>query len=81
MPDAIDFTRDPRKATSNASEHRVEFSEAATVFDDPLALAVFDAHTATTKTVGSRSAARRVVDCSRCRTRGPTRRSTCRACA
>ena len=37
------FTWDPRKAASNVRKHGVTFEEAATVFADPLALAVDDA--------------------------------------
>ena len=40
---ALNFTWDPRKATSNKKKHGVSFEEAATVFGDPLALAVEDA--------------------------------------
>ena len=36
------FTWDPRKATANIRKHGVSFEEAATVFADPLALAVED---------------------------------------
>ena len=36
------FTWDPRKATANIRKHGVSFEEAATVFADPLALAVDD---------------------------------------
>lgn len=32
------FTWDPEKATSNKRKHGITFEEAATVFDDPLAL-------------------------------------------
>jgi uncharacterized protein len=38
----VDFTWDPRKAASNAKKHGVTFEEAATVFADPLALAIQD---------------------------------------
>jgi len=38
----VDFTWDPRKAASNAQKHGVTFGEAATVFADPLALAIQD---------------------------------------
>jgi len=38
----VDFTWDPRKAASNAKKHGVTFGEAATVFADPLALAIQD---------------------------------------
>jgi hypothetical protein len=38
----VHFTWDPRKATSNVRKHGVSFEEAATVFADPLALAVED---------------------------------------
>jgi hypothetical protein len=34
MPPA--FEHDPRKAASNLKKHRVSFTEAMTVFDDPL---------------------------------------------
>ena len=36
------FTWDPRKAASNVRKHGVTFDEAASVFADPLALAVED---------------------------------------
>jgi len=39
---AVRFTWDPRKAASNVRKHRVTFDEAASVFADPLALAVED---------------------------------------
>ena len=38
----MDFTWDPRKAASNTRKHGVTFEEAATVFADPLALAIKD---------------------------------------
>jgi uncharacterized DUF497 family protein len=41
----VNFTWDPRKAASNRKKHGVSFEEAATVFGDPLALAVEDAVT------------------------------------
>lgn len=37
------FTWDPRKAAANVRKHGVSFEEAASVFADPLALAVEDA--------------------------------------
>jgi uncharacterized DUF497 family protein len=39
----VQFTWDLRKATSNLRKHGVSFSEAATVFADPLALFTEDA--------------------------------------
>ena len=39
----MQFTWDPRKAAANLRKHGVSFEEAATVFADPLALAVSDA--------------------------------------
>jgi uncharacterized DUF497 family protein len=39
----VNFTWDPRKAASNRKKHGVSFEEAATVFGDPLALAIEDA--------------------------------------
>lgn len=39
----MQFTWDPRKAASNLRKHGVSFSEAATVFADPLALFTEDA--------------------------------------
>ena len=39
----MNFTWDPRKAASNRKKHGVSFEEAATVFGDPLALAVEEA--------------------------------------
>jgi uncharacterized DUF497 family protein len=38
----VNFTWDPRKAASNQKKHGVTFEEAATVFADPLALAILD---------------------------------------
>lgn len=39
----MDFSWDERKAASNLKKHGVSFDEAATVFADPLALAIDDA--------------------------------------
>ena len=39
----VDFSWDERKATANLKKHGVSFVEAATVFADPLALAIDDA--------------------------------------
>ena len=39
----MQFTWDSRKAAANLRKHGVSFAEAATVFADPLALAVSDA--------------------------------------
>ena len=39
---SVNFTWDPRKASSNVKKHGVAFDEAATVFADPLALAIED---------------------------------------
>jgi len=39
----VRFTWDPRKAASNVRKHGVTFEEAASVFADPLALAIGDA--------------------------------------
>jgi uncharacterized protein len=39
----VDFSWDERKAASNLEKHGVSFAEAATVFADPLALAIDDA--------------------------------------
>lgn len=38
----MNFAWDPRKAAGNARKHGITFEEAATVFADPLALAVQD---------------------------------------
>jgi uncharacterized DUF497 family protein len=38
----VDFSWDERKAASNLRKHGVSFHEAATVFADPLALAIDD---------------------------------------
>jgi len=38
---SVQFQWDPQKAANNAQKHRVTFSEAATVFQDPLAF-IFD---------------------------------------
>jgi uncharacterized DUF497 family protein len=37
-----DFDWDPKKARSNRSNHRVTFEEAATVFQDPHMIAIYD---------------------------------------
>lgn len=39
----MNFTWDRRKAASNVKKHGVDFDEAATIFADPLALAIDDA--------------------------------------
>ena len=39
----VRFTWDPRKAAANLHKHGVSFGEAASVFADPLALAIEDA--------------------------------------
>lgn len=38
----ISFEWDPRKAASNLRKHGISFTEASTVFDDPLVLLVAD---------------------------------------
>jgi uncharacterized protein len=38
----VQFEWDPAKATENATKHDVEFSEAMTVFGDPLELTIGD---------------------------------------
>lgn len=38
----MEFEWDPNKAALNLERHDVSFSEAATVFDDPLSVAVLD---------------------------------------
>ena len=38
----MDFEWDPDKAARNLAKHRVAFSEAVTVFGDPLAITFFD---------------------------------------
>jgi uncharacterized DUF497 family protein len=38
----MDFEWDPEKAASNLAKHGVAFHEAATVFDDPMAVTYFD---------------------------------------
>ncbi len=38
----MDFAWDPAKATHNLSKHGVSFSEAGTIFDDPLAITYED---------------------------------------
>ena len=38
----MEFEWDPDKAVRNISKHRVAFTEAATVFGDPLAITFFD---------------------------------------
>jgi uncharacterized DUF497 family protein len=49
----VNFTWDSRKAAGNARKHGITFEEAATVFADPLALAVQDeAHAERTVLIG-----------------------------
>ena len=38
----MEFEWDPDKAARNLAKHRVAFAEAATVFDDPMAITFFD---------------------------------------
>ena len=38
----MEFEWDPRKAARNLDKHKVSFSEAATIFEDPLGLTVPD---------------------------------------
>ena len=38
----MEFEWDPQKAAKNQRKHSVSFSEAATVFNDPLSITVFD---------------------------------------
>lgn len=38
----IEFEWDPSKATKNAEKHQVSFTEAATVFGDPLSITFYD---------------------------------------
>ena len=38
----MEFEWDPKKVVTNLRKHGVSFSEAATVFDDPLSIAVAD---------------------------------------
>lgn len=38
----MEFEWDTRKATQNLQKHKVSFTEAATVFDDPLSITVAD---------------------------------------
>lgn len=38
----FEFDWDPAKARSNARKHHVSFQEAMAVFEDPLALTIFD---------------------------------------
>lgn len=38
----IDFDWDPEKAKLNLRRHKLSFEQAATVFQDPMALSVFD---------------------------------------
>jgi uncharacterized DUF497 family protein len=38
----MEFEWDPQKAAKNLREHKVPFTEAATVFDDPLSVTVTD---------------------------------------
>lgn len=39
----MEFKADPSKAAINLTKHEIDFSEAETVFADPLALTFFDA--------------------------------------
>ena len=38
----MEFEWDPRKAEKNLRKHKVRFTEAATVFGDPLSMTTFD---------------------------------------
>ena len=38
----MEFEWDSRKATKNLQKHKISFTEAATVFDDPLSITVAD---------------------------------------
>ena len=38
----IEFEWDPKKAKANLAKHGLGFAEAATVFQDPLAITIFD---------------------------------------
>jgi uncharacterized DUF497 family protein len=38
----MEFEWDPQKAAKNLRKHKVSFTEAATVFDDPLSVTVVD---------------------------------------
>jgi uncharacterized DUF497 family protein len=38
----VPFEWDPQKAAKNLRKHKVSFTEAATVFDDPLSVTVID---------------------------------------
>lgn len=38
----MEFEWDPQKATRNLRKHKISFTEAATVFDDPLSITVAD---------------------------------------
>lgn len=38
----MEFEWDPQKAAKNLQKHKVPFTEAATVFDDPLSITVAD---------------------------------------
>ena len=38
----MEFEWDPQKAAKNLRKHKVPFTEAATVFDDPLSVTVTD---------------------------------------
>lgn len=40
----VEFEWDPEKAKANLGKHRVGFSEASTVFGDPLGITIFDPH-------------------------------------
>ena len=41
-PKDMEFEWDPRKAQANFAKHGITFSEAATIFGDPLAVTYFD---------------------------------------
>ena len=58
---AVRFTWDPRKATSNAKKHGVGFTEAVTVFADPSARIVEDAIHFQRALIIGESAAQRIL--------------------
>lgn len=61
----MNFEWDPSKARQNRRKHRVSFEEAATVFDDPLAITYLDPDHSTSEhrfiTVGISSANRVLI--------------------
>jgi uncharacterized protein len=60
---SVEFEWDARKASSNVRKHRVDFADAATVFEDPLAITILEPNGGDERfvTIGSDAAGRLLV--------------------